>query len=671
VGATAGERPAHLDRIIALQREPGRRSTLAIGKAFLRTEVPSSKVDHESNQLTIPRRHPFLTPRPVYAATAAVAALVLGGAVLFWTKPAPSRLLLAPMVGVTDRCIFAHSETRLPAGEWSTTCSGPQGSAGALLESTLSSLAPRGFTPPAYELGYTLQVPLLAMFKASGSDWIIDDAAVARVVRTIRDVRRPVILYLFSTHFAQNAPIEQVLQADARNIAETPNGPVPPDSYYGSRIFNWTFSSTDNDIARRRVQATQAVLAQVCKLEPAEIARVRGVTLLGELHHLFPGFQTGMGFTGPYLVSDYSEASKRGFRVFLQTKFGSVQALNSALGTGWTSFSQVDPPSRDIRTMPLRDFTEHIDSFAHGTFPVAGWVHVKAPREQSRQVIRVYRDGELLGVARVGLGRQDVLQSLPEFGVANTGWRLDVDFRSLPPGLHRIDVYLEDGQSALIHLATRKVAIMDRQQNTPGPALQKDLPPSRELPEGVRMSVDLPLDQSSYFYNPLVPLWHAFRGQQVVDYLESFGSVVRSSCLSKTRLYTHQIVPFTNPGWDENKYAAQASLGRLAGIQLGVSLYGEPTYGGSFTDWLATSGHENYAVTEFHPMKAMTPAELETALQLHSGKNADFVSFFLEPRWNGQLLSREHNLFSLDPDNRQFGSNVLYDSLREILASKP
>ena len=590
---------------------------------------------------------------------------------IFHLRSGAPRLLLAPMIGVLEPCVLAPQPAGgTPTANLDQKCIGPAGSAAALVDSTLSALAPPGSGSLRYELGYTLPIPLLKLFKASGSDWVVDTQAVGRLVRTIRDSERSAIVYLFSTHFSVNSPIEEALQSDPRNLSATPNGPLPRDKYYGSDIFNWTFATTDTDLTRRRVQAAQAVLAEICKLEPRQIARIKGVTLLGELHHLFPGFEGGMGFGAPYLVSDYSEASKRGFRAWLARKYPSVEQLNRELQSRWTSFDQVEPPSKDIRTTALRDFTEHIDSFAHGTLPIAGWAYVKGATLLAPPIVRIYRNGDLIGKAPVTLGRQDVLQAVPGLGDANTGWRFDMDFRTLPTGLHRIDVFLEDGPGTLIHLATRQVAIMDRAQQQPRPLPQKALPSSREPDAGTKAHVDLPVEQSSYFYNPLVPLWHAFRAQQVVDYLEYFATVVRGSCLADTAIYTHQIVPFTNPGWDQNKYAIDASLQKLDGIRLGVSLYGEPTYGTSFLQWLGASGHARYGVTEFHPMKAMGTREFQAVLDTHAAQGADFVSFFLEPRWDGQLLSRGHNIFSFDPRNDKFGSAQLYKAAADSLAGR-
>jgi hypothetical protein len=612
---------------------------------------------------------PGFTPTRRFVLLAAAAGTIVAAALIriSWMGAHAPPMFLAPMIGVIESCILPK-----PPAEGQTpeallrSCSGPNGSAGALVDSTLSLLQPTSGRAPGPEIGYTLPVPLLKLFKPAGAGWTIDSEAVQRIARTIRDTDRPAIVYLFSNHFGVGAPIEEALQSDSRNLSVTPQGPLPRDKYYGSDIFNWSFASTDTDITRRRVEAVNAVTAELCKLEPHHRSRIRGITLLGELHHLFPGFEGGMGFGAPYLVSDYSNASQAGFRGYLAKNYGGIAQFNAAMGTHWTSFAQVDPPSKDVRSMPLRDFTEHIDSFAHGFLPIAGWTYIKTVPGQPRPVIRIYRNGEPIATATITQHRQDVLRAMPELGDVDTGWRYDMDFRSLPTGLHRIDVYLEEKPGSLIHLATRQVAIMDRQQSTPQPLAQKPLPPSREADSQVKAYLDLPLDRSSYFYNPLVPLWHAFRGEQVADYLEYFAKVVNATCLRDTQLYTHQIIPFSNPGWDANKYAIDASLQQLPGIRLGVSLYGEPTYGNSFIEWLRSTPHKAYGITEFHPLKAMSPGDFQAMLDRHAAHGASFISFFLEPRWQGQLVSREHNIFSFDPENREFGSSALYEDARAM-----
>lgn len=624
-----------------------------------------------------------MTPNVTHRATtlaislAACGVLIAGwaGCLLLSTRTAektrkPGPMLLAPMIGVIDRCVMAKDTvTAQEVPDMQAACTGPNGSAAALIESTLAELQPPGSAPGPYPLGYTLPIPLLQLFRQEADGWTIDTETVERLVRTVRDTPRPLILYLFSTHFATGAPLEKALAADPANLAQTREGPLGQGRYYGDAIYNWTFATTQTDVTAKRVQATQALLEAMCRLPAKDIAKIRGVTLLGELHHLFPDFEAGMGFTPPYRVTDYGPASVAGFRQFLKQEFPRIEQLNRVLGANYASFDEVQPPSRDIRAEPLQRFTEHIDSFAQGSLPIAGWAYVSSREGAVLPWVHVYRNGQFVGKTPVNQGRQDVLAARPEFGNANTGWRFDLDFRRLPSGLHRIDVFLETQPGQLVPLGTRHIALMDRAQSTPRALPQQPLPASLPRPASLQAHIDLPADQSAYYYNPLVPLWHTYRGRQVVDYLKFFDAVVNQSCLANTPHYTHQIIPFTNPGWDANKYAIQASLQPMGAIRLGVSLYGDATYGSTFPQWYAHTGHRGYGVTEFHPLKAMDATLMQRTLARHAARGAEFLSFFLEPRWKGELVSRGHNLFSLDPDNAEFGSDRLYHAMQKTVAA--
>ena len=612
------------------------------------------------------------------AVTLAACAVLAAGAVgvARWQSEFPSPthatgpLLLAPMIGLIDTCVLEPSATAAPRpADLSASCSGPEGSAAALLESTLAPLQPQGSAAAAYTLGYTLPVPLLQLFRQSADGWTIDQDAVGRLVRTVRDTERPLILYLFSTHFATDTPLKKELAQDLNNLAHTRDGPLAQSRYYGDPIYNWSLARTDNELTARRVQATQAVLAEMCRLPAKDIAKIKGVTLLGELHHLFPDFEAGMGFDTPYRVTDYSPASVAGFQQFLQQQFTSIEQLNRLLGADYAAFEAVQPPSLDIRTEPLKRFTEHIDSFAHGSLPISGWAYVKPAEGAPPTWVHVYRNGVFVGKTSVTQGRQDVLAAKPEFGDTNTGWRLEMDFRQLPAGQYSIDAFLEATPGRLTPLGTRHIALMGRDQSAPQPLQQKPLPASALANAALQAHIDLPVEQSSYYYNPLVPLWHSFRQQQVVAYLQFVNVVVNQSCLVDTPHYTHQIIPFTNPSWDANKYAIQSSLKPMKNIKLDVSLYGDATYGEVFSRWYDKTSHRGYGVTEFHPLKAMDTAVVRQMLGQHKKRGAEVVSFFLEPHWQGALLERGHNAFSLDPQNAQFGSAALYQSVQQMLTA--
>ena len=72
-------------------------------------------------------------------------------------------------------------------------------------------------------------------------------------------------------------------------------------------------------------------------------------------------------------------------------------------------------------------------------------------------------------------------------------------------------------------------------------------------------------------------------------------------------------------------------------------------------------------MTEFHPLKGMDPNEWRKTLNAHQQRGAAFLSFFMEPRWEGQRVERGHNIFSIDPQNPQFQSDALYRAAQEAL----
>ncbi len=128
-----------------------------------------------------------------------------------WRLVRASPLLLAPMMNLAP-CLLAQSGASSDAPpDWLLRCVGPNASAAHLVEATLQELQPTAVDRAPWQLGYTLQVPLLAMLQPGDGAWQVNSRAVASISRTILDTQRPLVLYLFSTHFGVNAPIEPVL----------------------------------------------------------------------------------------------------------------------------------------------------------------------------------------------------------------------------------------------------------------------------------------------------------------------------------------------------------------------------------------------------------------------------------------------------------------------------
>ena len=601
------------------------------------------------------------------ATVAAVAGIGLLVSLAGCRGKGPAPLLLAPMVHGVDLCQPpADGSSPRTEDELAAYCRASGISPAAIIESTLSALGPPISADGRFELGYTLPVPLLKLIAASDSGWQVDQRAVERLAIAVKETKRPVVLHLFSTHFGIGAPIEDELAANPANLAVSSLGPMPKDRYYSIDIYPWTFASSDTDITRFRQMAIGRFLDAVCSLPPEDRRRIKAVTLLGELHHFHADFEGGMGLGGPYVVSDYSEASVAGFRAFLAARFGDVGTLNEVLGSRFASFAEIEPPAHDIRADRSRRLAEHLDSAAHGKLPLSGWAFDPSGRHSGPVWIRIYRNGALIGRVPARYGRQDVRVARPAFGTADVGWRFDMDFTQLAHGRYRLDFLAERAGGKLALLGSRQVTI-----TAPG-EMATVIPSGAELPEAadasdIEGSIDHPQDLATVYFNPLAPLWHEFRNAQVVGYLAHFERQVRGSCLGGVPLYTHQIAPFVNPSWDTTKFAVDASLTEAGTLKLGISLYGEATYGHSFLDWLGSTKHRTYGITEFHPLRAMPPGEIEATLERHRQRGAAFVSFFVDARPHSVRDPSKRNMFAIDPDNPDFGSDELYASIRAVL----
>lgn len=617
-------------------------------------------------------------------------AFSISGCVLFallalpWLTPMlprpvqPRPMLLAPMMDLTP-CLLSESEfspqLTAPQGLLEN-CRGPQGSAADWVNATLSTLHPPSAPLTTWTLGYTLKVPLLNFVIPSSNGWQIDTTALDKVVQTIEQTGKPLVLYLFSTHFSVNAQAEALLAQNPDNLAHTRDGAMPIDRYYGQPIYPWSVARLDNPITNTRETVIRALQERLCARPASVRQHIQAITLLGEVHHLFPAFESGMGFSGPYRVSDYSASSKIAFQAFLQQRHGSMARLNQLLGSQFAQWTDIRPPAKDIRQEKLIDFFDHQDSFASGRLPLTGWVHLPSATapdpsttDPSTQV-HVFVNGRFIAQTPVALSRQDVLAAKPELSHANVGWRYDLDFSTWPSGVHRIDLAVKQGHGELHHLATRQVAIGNRQQQPLQTVPSQAMPPMAPLAAHAQAYTDEPRDLASYYYNPLAREWLAFRENQVQAYLQHFNRLFDTGCLVNTPRYSHQIVPNFNPGWDSEKFAVNASLKPQSKLQLGVSLYGETSYGPAFTHWLHQNQHTRYGITEFHPLRALPPKDLSALLHRHQEQGASFLSFFMDTPTHTNL-GEGLNLFSFGQHNPQHGSDQLFDSLKQVLQLPP
>jgi len=336
---------------------------------------------------------------------------------------------------------------------------------------------------------------------------------------------------------------------------------------------------------------------------------------------------------------------------------------SAAIETRWTS-RQIAGPSRggppDGERGRPREHGRAVGQREH---------HARGHAAPTR--IRIYLNGEMVGRVAASLGRQDVLSAHPEFGTADVGWRFNLKFPGLPHGLHRIDVLAENEAGGLVKLGTRQFAYVDRKQSAAQPVPAVALPDTVAADASLAASIDAPANLTPVFFNPLVPLWHEFRGRQLVRYLAFIASRLNGSCLAGVDSYVHQIAPFTNPSWDSTKYAVEASLRPSERLRLGISLYGESTYGDSFFDWYRRDSEQTqYGITEFHPLRAMDADELRRTFDRHRAHGARFLSFFVDgtPR---RPVPAEQSVFVytvFSPDIPAFGSDRLFAAVRVLMS---
>lgn len=584
---------------------------------------------------------------------------------------AEETLLIAPMLEGLSLCREALDDPAiLDTAQATARCREQQRTPSALIEAALDAIGPRQSPSGRYALGYTLSVTLFDHLRREGSGWRIDRASLAHSLRPLQELDRQAVVYLFSNHFSNtgDAAVSAELARDPRNLMATRDGPLPPDGYFESRIHAWSLDP-EAPVNRLRAELFKAALEELCRLPPAAREHVTALTLLGEAHHMFPNFFSGMGYGAPYRQSDYSAASVAGFQQWLRQRAGgNIAALNAELGASYADFAAVRPPSRDIRTERLQSFLDHIDPFAHGLVPVHGWA-----RDLKGGALRaaIHLDGVPLATVPVDLNRLDVLEAKPEFGTPSLGFRYELNFAALAPGIHEIAVYiLREGDAPPLLLSRQELVVMGRDQAAPRRLPVQGAMPSQPMGSApdIQAWLDSPGPLQSLYYNPLARLWLEYRNWQVQHYLEHFAGLARASCLPAERIYSHQIAPGFNSSWNPNWMAVEASLRPNPNYHLGLNLYGASTSSPHFRRWLGQQGIETYGVPEFHPMTALPPEQVVGLLERHRSQGARFIApYYVSLLPQRMLADTPHARFQLQPGRAAYGSGAFLAGLQALM----
>ena len=580
-----------------------------------------------------------------YLAPAWALAALLASGPLAAAQAAP--FVIAPMIEGQGYCKAGLVQPKL--GLAIAHCAQRKDSGVKELAAALNKLEPGG-AKGAVQVGYTIGINLLEHPKEGEFN------PFGFLTQALQQIDRPAVIYLFANHFAGSHAYPPI-QADS--MARFADQSVPTEKYFQRAIAPITLDlQAPISVNQQRSSALNKVGQWYASLPPKSRKKIIAFTLAGELHHFYDDFSTGMGRFDNIRITDYSPASVRSFQAWLRQRYGDVAALNKALGADFKDFSQVAPPSKNIQSESLGQFSEHFDSYAHGVLPIEGWLKQLAPDEK----IRIYLNGVALGEAEYGLNRQDVYEALPDVSTAQLGFRYLLDFSQLPRGKYTVQVVLEGAKS--YELAQRSLSVMGRSQE-PIQNLGKNITASVP-PSSLKFYLDHPAQEMAVFYNPLARDWLDFRSAQVTQAYDDWFDAAVKVGLPSERLFTHQIAVATVGGWNPVLFASDASLKGQHRYKKGINLYGGSASTALLRRHYLTPG-EVFGVPEFHTQAWKDKTVPGKVLHDLQQGGARFVSpYFLSmapDKYRDQ--PNAHDKFRLSPDNKDYGSDHLYRAMAD------
>jgi hypothetical protein len=598
---------------------------------------------------------------------------VLAPACAAWAAGASAAappMVIAPHLSGEAFCASAAADPAVVTQEQAAAyCAARNENAASRITAFLYGIGPAISPSGHFALGYTLTLPLLGFYhRQPSAGWVLDRDALNVAIRTVRDVNRPVVVYLSANHFTDGGiELSDELSRDPRNLMWTRHGPLKSDGYFTVSLHAWTLTDMDAPITRLRREAFTAAMEEICRLDAPSRARIAGVSVLGEVHELVPNLTAGQGFDAGFDITDYSPISAARFADYLRMRFGTIDRLNTWMDASFQRFEDIQPPSRDIRRDVLHNFFEHIDAFAAGKVAVQGWAFDPSGRTPH---VSLYLDGRFRGETLANLNRADVAEANKAVTSQNVGWRFDLDYRREPVGVHTLEVFLE-AHGRKTRIARRGLTVVARDQRPspalPATAVQADAPDPKSP---VLFYIDGPAPLTPLFYNPLAELWLEYRNKVVADYLAGFATIAARSCLGPDAVFSHQILPELNSSWNRDLLAVEQSQRPNPIYHQGATLYGGAAYGPAFFDWARAYGWTSYAVSELHPRFNRPVSDNDAMFEDHRAHGARFVApYFMSitPPRVAPPLGVGLNAMVIDPTNHVLGSDTLYESIVDIM----
>lgn len=580
------------------------------------------------------------------------------------------RLVVAPYVEGEFICDDAvrslNNATKKQAGLY---CAEHGKTAAANIEAALRKLGPAYSPSGHYALGYTLALPLFDYYQKTKDGWVFRGDYLRQHLKTLDQIDRPAVIYISMNHFTEpDDELSLELSRDKTNLMWAQNGPMTPAQYFGYPTIGWTLVDMEAPINRMRRHAISNLMQEICTMKSTARNKVVGISLLGEVHHMFPDVERGPGFdVSPYEQTDYAPLAKAAFRNWLREKYQTVQSLNIATGYSYGTFDEIQPPTTDVYALSRQKFRNHLDSYASGDVPVYGWIYEHGKPSPK---VAIYLDGVWQGDAESGLNRTDVTDAMPHLRSPNLGFRYNLNFRALSNGRHVIDVIAVTSEGRQASLGRREIFVRGGKVSPQMGSrvvtglTAKSLSDTPEIIGGL----DGPPSGQRLLYNPIAEEWLAFRNYTIRQYIESFAKIAGSYCVAPEKIFSHQITPSLNGSWNGNLIAVDDSKLPSPYFNQGTTLYGGAAYSDAFSRMRKKLGWKRYAVTEMHPILPLSQDQYRDMFELHRKSGAVYVApYYLSIVPANMAPQTDLVRFEISPKNKRYGSDLFYEAIRSIM----
>lgn len=544
----------------------------------------------------------------------------------------------------------------------------------AVFKSLLDSMEPHG-PAGSVQLGYTVSVNIYDLFaKQASGEWRFQPELMNYFLVLIKNVSRPVVVHLSMNHFVGTSGLAQWIAEDPKSLARFQDDDVCCEKYFESEVIGFTFSQNPElRINKYRFNGLRKAAEMLADFEKKNPSLIRAITIAGEIHQFLPHLSdpSGAGRYENVKTTDYSQASIADFRLHLQKKYGTVTKMNQELETAFPVWADVVPPRWDLRGDKAAPAFLHMDSFAHGSFPVSGWL---APK--TGDVIEIFVNGLAQGKADLDQSRLDVYEAIENFHRADVGFYKDVSYRKLPPGRHLLEVILKRGGSEYL-LEERYFSVCpnlpkgnpftkcsfsepDKTSSTPGRVRF-----IRGDDKNPTFYLDHPKDGGRYWFNRFAEEWQTFRESQVQLLIEEFSKTAVASGLPLQKLFSHSMTPFFEGSWNRAAFALTEKSVVGSGLNLGINLYG----GSAISNFvLGFAKGRSYGICELNPRMGKYPDRgiFSEILRRHQQNGAQFVSPYfmtLDSPQEGALTG-----LAIGPLNTAYASNFVYQAIVEAVA---